>query len=373
MQSPTQPRGMQSPQQTSEPAFTSLYGEGRGLSERRITRPHAKSFGVSIDSVSPDDCPLLASGYYSSSRQASQYLNPVPGGTENSSYCTVRVPKMTYEEVVLPYAPRATPKTNTMRIETQTSESAFKSLYSSSNQSQMESYTKFVQQGAELQALQIGFQKLQLSLNLAQQTNMSLSAELLQTQAALQQAQTASQVSQTQAGTQHSQYTGGTQAAAIQQQYDESRSADSASVKATVLDLMPSQLPGRGSSMSQKRGPGMAPEGGSGRGTPQASICFTCFTGTAVLAFLALLAGMAPAGGLGRGTPKASAARLPCFTSSTGTQVLALLALLVQKYLRCLLYWYKSTCFTCCTGALGRLRKWHAAHASTRSRKKKAN
>jgi hypothetical protein len=179
---------MQSPQQTSEPAFTSLYGEG-GLSERRITRPHVKFSGV--------DCPLLGSKGYSSSRQASQCLNPVPGGTENSSYCTLRVPKMTYEEVVVPYAARATHKANTMRVETQTSESAFTSLYSMSKQSQMESYTKFVQQGAALQALQIGFQKLQLSLHLAQQTNMSLSGELLQTQTALQQAQTASQVSQT--------------------------------------------------------------------------------------------------------------------------------------------------------------------------------
>jgi hypothetical protein len=217
-------------------------------------------------------------------------------------------------------------------------------LYSSSNQSQMESYTKFVQQGAELQALQIGFQKLQLSLNLAQQTNMSLSAELLQTQAALQQAQTASQVSQTQAGTQHSQYTGGTQAAAIQQQNDQSRSADSASVKATVLDLMPSQLPGGDSSMPQKRGPGMAPEGGSGRGTPQASICFTCFTGTAVLALLALLAGMAPAGGLGRGTPNLKGKRQVLHVC------LALLRLLVHKCLRCLLYWYTSACVACFTG-----------------------
>jgi hypothetical protein len=116
---------------------------------------------------------------------------------------------MTYEEVVLPYAARATPKTNKMRIETHTSESAFKSLYNSSNQSQMESYIKFVQQGADL----------------------------------------ASQVSQTQAGAQHSQHTDGTQAAAIQQLYDQSRSADSVSVKAAVLVLMPSQLPGGGSSI----------------------------------------------------------------------------------------------------------------------------
>jgi hypothetical protein len=352
MQSPTQPHVMQSPQQTSEPAFTSSYGEGRGLSERRITRPHVKSFGVSIDSLSPDDCPLLASGYYSRSRQASQYLNPIPSGTENSSYCTVWVPKMTYEEVVLPYAARATPKTNKMRIETHTSESAFKTLYSSSKQCQMESYIKFVQQGAELQALQIGFQKLQLSLHLAQRTNMSLSAELLQTQKDLQQAHTASQVSQTQAGAQHLQHTDGTQAAAIQQLYDQSRSADSVSVKATVLVLMPSQLPGGGSSMPQKRGPGMALEGGFGRGTPKASICFHIFTGTAVLALLAA---------------KASAASLPCFS---GTNVLALLALLVQTCLHYLLYWCKITCFTCCTRMLGRLRKWHAAHSSARSRKK---
>ncbi len=91
--------------------------------------------------------------------------NLMPGCTQYPSYCTVRVPK----KVHVAY------------------QSAHASLYEEANQSQMDSYTKFMRQGAELQAAQqmlqcsnMALQELQLCLYTAQQTNLSLSLDLAQ-------------------------------------------------------------------------------------------------------------------------------------------------------------------------------------------------
>jgi hypothetical protein len=88
------------------------------------------------------------------------------------SFVTVLMPKRReFEEVQIPTSAMTPPKQQTTAM----SESVIASFYSSANQSQMDSYAKFVQQAAELQAAQQTIQELQLSLQIAQQTNPSLS------------------------------------------------------------------------------------------------------------------------------------------------------------------------------------------------------
>jgi len=92
------------------------------------------------------------------------------------SFVTVLMPKRReFEEVQIPTSAMTPPKQQTTAM----SESAIASFYSSANQSQMESYANFLRQSAELQAAQKIIQELQLSLQIAQQTNPSLSLQVI--------------------------------------------------------------------------------------------------------------------------------------------------------------------------------------------------